>query len=302
MNGFDISSHQAGIDLSKIDCDFIITKATEGYYYTNPDFVRSFEQGIATGKRMGIYHYANGTDPIKEAKFFLKKIEPYLGKAILCLDWERSNNRSYGYNDADWCMRFMDYVYDTVGIKMFLYISAGLRNKFQKVLDKYYFWAAQYADFSPVYEFQEHPWNEGAYECEIRQYTSCFWMPNIWRSRLDTNKAYITPEQWDAMAALPMEEPEDPEQQEYTTDELAQQVLNGKWGNGGERRRLLEEAGYNYEEVQARVNAILDDENITRLAREVIAGKYGNGSERREKLGEMYQSVQKRVNQLLGYR
>ena len=96
MNGFDISSHQAGIDLSKIDCDFIITKATEGYYYTNPDFVRSFEQGIATGKRMGIYHYANGTDPIKEAKFFLKKIEPYLGKAILCLDWERSNNRSYG--------------------------------------------------------------------------------------------------------------------------------------------------------------------------------------------------------------
>ena len=30
MNGFDISSHQTGIDLSKIDCDFIITKATEG--------------------------------------------------------------------------------------------------------------------------------------------------------------------------------------------------------------------------------------------------------------------------------
>ena len=127
-------------------------------------------------------------------------------------------------------------------------------------------------------------------------------MPSIWRSRLDTNKAYITPEQWDAMAALPTEEPEDPEQQEYTTDELAQQVLNGKWGNGGERRRLLEEAGYNYEEVQERVNAIMADENITRLAREVIAGKYGNGSERREKLGEMYPSVQKRVNQLLGYR
>lgn len=299
MNGIDISSHQTGIDLSKINCDFVITKATEGKWYVNPDFVRSFEQGLATGKRMGIYHYADGTDPVKEAKHFMKTIEPYLGKAILCLDWERSNNISYGYNDADWCMRFMDYVYDTIGVKMFLYISAGLRGKFAKVLEKYYFWAAQYADFNPIYDFKEHPWNEGAYECDIRQYSSCLWLPKVWRSRLDVNKAYITGEQWDAMAALPEEVSEEHnEEKKYSVDELAQQVLNGKWGNGEERRRLLEEAGYNYQEVQDRVNAIVEDEEITKLAWRVIAGDFGNGIERRNKLGDKYKKVQKRVNQL----
>ena len=30
MNGIDISSWQTGIDLSKVPCDFVIIKATEG--------------------------------------------------------------------------------------------------------------------------------------------------------------------------------------------------------------------------------------------------------------------------------
>ncbi len=40
-------------------------------------------------------------------------------------------------------------------------------------------------------------------------------------------------------------------------DEVAQEVINGNWGNGEERRKRLTEAGYNYNEVQAKVNEIL---------------------------------------------
>lgn len=40
-------------------------------------------------------------------------------------------------------------------------------------------------------------------------------------------------------------------------DVIAREVINGKWGVGAERRRRLTEAGYNYEEVQKRVNEIL---------------------------------------------
>ena len=43
------------------------------------------------------------------------------------------------------------------------------------------------------------------------------------------------------------------------TDLLARQVLAGKWGNGAERRQRLTAAGYNYEQVQARVNELQDD-------------------------------------------
>lgn len=44
-----------------------------------------------------------------------------------------------------------------------------------------------------------------------------------------------------------------------TVFELAQEVLDGKWGNGDERKRRLTEAGYNYDAVQKKVNAILSD-------------------------------------------
>lgn len=30
MNGIDISNHQKGLDISKVPCDFVIMKATEG--------------------------------------------------------------------------------------------------------------------------------------------------------------------------------------------------------------------------------------------------------------------------------
>lgn len=40
-------------------------------------------------------------------------------------------------------------------------------------------------------------------------------------------------------------------------DEIAQEVIDGKWGVGMERRAKLTDAGYNYSMVQARVNDIL---------------------------------------------
>lgn len=40
-------------------------------------------------------------------------------------------------------------------------------------------------------------------------------------------------------------------------EEVAKEVINGKWGNGVERRANLINAGYNYSMVQAKVNEIL---------------------------------------------
>lgn len=42
-----------------------------------------------------------------------------------------------------------------------------------------------------------------------------------------------------------------------TIDELAREVLNGKWGSGADRRKRLTAAGYNYSAVQARVNELI---------------------------------------------
>ena len=40
-------------------------------------------------------------------------------------------------------------------------------------------------------------------------------------------------------------------------DEVAREVIAGKWGNGADRKNRLTAAGYDYEAVQNRVNEIL---------------------------------------------
>lgn len=42
-----------------------------------------------------------------------------------------------------------------------------------------------------------------------------------------------------------------------SVDEVAREVIQGKWGNGSERKNRLTAAGYNYNEVQKRVNELL---------------------------------------------
>lgn len=91
-----------------------------------------------------------------------------------------------------------------------------------------------------------------------------------------------------------------------SVDELAQEVINGQWGNGDDRKARLTAAGYDYAAVQAKVNAMLaaPSVDIDALAREVIRGDWGNGTERKTRLTAEYgsavaQSVQDRVNQLL---
>lgn len=86
--------------------------------------------------------------------------------------------------------------------------------------------------------------------------------------------------------------------------EVAKEVINGQWGNGSDRRIALENAGYNYSEVQNKVNELVggSSSDLTAVARDVIAGKYGNGQERKDKLkaaGYDPAVVQKKVNELL---
>lgn len=87
--------------------------------------------------------------------------------------------------------------------------------------------------------------------------------------------------------------------------EVAQEVIDGKWGNGQDRKNRLTAAGYNYDEVQNYVNKLLSapkKKSIDEVAREVIAGKWGNGQDRKNRLtaaGYDYDAVQKKVNEIL---
>lgn len=95
---------------------------------------------------------------------------------------------------------------------------------------------------------------------------------------------------------------ENPVDNSKSIEELAKEVIAGKYGNGEERKQKL---GNLYNEVQAKVNSIYGQSvshktpNIEELAKAVIRGEYGNGQERKNKLGNLYNEVQKRVNEIL---
>ena len=101
-----------------------------------------------------------------------------------------------------------------------------------------------------------------------------------------------------------VESPSEPEKK--TVDEIAREVIAGKWSSGSERKQKLTAAGYDYRAIQDRVNLLLlgpsEKKTVDEIAREVIAGKWSSGSERKQKLtaaGYDYRAIQNRVNELL---
>lgn len=91
-------------------------------------------------------------------------------------------------------------------------------------------------------------------------------------------------------------------------DEVAKEVIEGKWGNGEARKENLEAAGYDYSKVQDRVNELMDKKekpkkSVSEVTKEVIDGKWGNGETRKKKLeaaGYDYDKIQAEVNKLMG--
>lgn len=254
MNGIDISAWQgdAGIDLSKIAYDFCIVKATEGTDYKNRYFAAHCDAVLKKKKLLGAYHYANGSDPQIEADHFLAYVKKYIGKAVLVLDWEAKNNHQFGKNDLEWCLKWCNYVYRKTGIKPLIYIQKSAMNAVKKA--GYGLWIAQYPDYVET-GYQEHPWNEGKYNCLIRQYTSVGKLSG-YSGSLDLNKAYISAASWNKLAGK-VKKTSASTTVKKNVNTLAKEVLAGKWGNGQERIDRLKAAGYNVDVIQSRVNEIL---------------------------------------------
>ena len=312
MKGIDISGWQKGIQLDKIDLDFVIIKATQGTTITSYSFADQASQAFKLGKKVGFYHYAGGGGAEAEAKHFINVVKPYLGKAILVLDWEGEQNPNFGN-----CAYAIDLLAQikklSGGITPFIYMSKSYVRQWAAawatIAKEMPLWCAQYAN-NQITGYQENPWTDAkgfgpwGDGCTIYQYSSHGRL-NGWASNLDLDKAFITPEQWDAYASgsgAPAAAPK-------SVDELAQEVIEGKWGNGVDRKAKLTAAGYDYAAVQNKVNEIAGavapsgkKNTVTELAKEVIEGKWGNNPQRKKALiaaGYEYDAIQKKVDQLM---
>ena len=132
---------------------------------------------------------------------------------------------------------------------------------------------------------------------------------SVKRRTLAVNGRYIrgygVPKYDAEQAVAPKEEPK--EEPTKTNTQVAREVLNGKWGNGADRKKRLTEAGYDYNAVQKEVNRLYNSSKTTlksneAIAKEVIQGKWGVGAARKQKLTEAgydYATIQALVNKML---
>ena len=143
LNGIDVSSNQAKLNVSTYPCDFVICKATEGTGYVNPFCDVHYQQAKRSGKLLGVYHYARpdaGNSPEAEADYFLKNITGYIGKAILALDLECAGWQKY----SEWSKKWLDRVYEKTGVRPLFYSSGDGFANFKDMVNagKYGVWAA----------------------------------------------------------------------------------------------------------------------------------------------------------------
>ena len=252
LNGIDISNWQSGINLAVVPCDFVVIKATEGTGYVNPDYERAYRQAKTAGKCLGIYHYASGGNIQAEAEYFLKNAGSRVGEAMLVLDWEGRSNPAFGVNDREWVKAWCNYISTKTSVNPVVYVQQSMMSRLQNI-GNYGLWVAQYASMEPI-GYQENPWNEGAYACVMRQYSSSGRLSG-WNGNLDLNKFYGDRQAWSRYAGkgnqtTPEKPSEEEENQEGTTLDLVFRTMRGEFGNGEERKSWL---GTRYGEVQGTI-------------------------------------------------
>ena len=281
LKGIDISHHQRGIDLGAVNVDFVICKATEGNGYTDEMCDTFYQKAKSLGKKLGVYHFARpdlGNSPEAEADWFVKETLGYHKEAMLILDWESGN-----LQDTTWARKWLDRVYSKTGVKPVIYMSASVMssaNWGDVVAGDYGLWVANYGSNNGTAQeevFNRYPlkyWDFYA----LWQYTSVGRL-NGYNGNLDLNYFSGDGTAWDKYAggSPSSSKPSNPVETK-STDELAREVIAGKYGNGDARKQAL---GSRYDEVQARVNEILGtnkveyymvqkNDNLTK-----IANKYG---------------------------
>lgn len=300
MQGIDISNWQNGIDLNTVPYDFVICKATQGVSYVSPDCARQVEQARARGKLFGVYHYIDGSGAQAEADYFLDNIANWIGEGVLCLDWESNQNSAWG--NEDYLRQVAQRVIDRTGIPPVIYVQQSRMAQVKPIADALNcaLWIAQYANMNAT-GYQDAPWNEGAYSCAIRQYSSCGRLSG-YSGNLDLNKAYMDAAAWKKYAnpsggaSAPSPAPSKPSASvpSGSTLDLVYHIVTNDI-NGDARRDYC---GSRYDEVQGFINDT-HDASASTLAAWIKAGKYGNNPVRQtviEACDGKYQEAQDIIN------
>lgn len=176
------------------ESDFVIIKATQGVSYKHTSFFTAMaKKAVKDGMLIGAYHYAAGGDPKKEADYFIDVVGSYVGKAVLALDWERTQNKSWG--SRTWCKAFIDRVKEKTGVTCMIYVNNEGLKHVDNLCGRVPLWFAGFPTDANSWTVPKFKYNLGKWkDYAIWQFTSS-------GEKVDRNTTDLTSLQWRAMAA-----------------------------------------------------------------------------------------------------
>lgn len=249
MKGIDVSEHNGNInwDLVKNEIGFAILRLGWTGNHSNHTLDKQFERNYAECKRLGIpvgvyvYNYCNTEDTVRSgAEWTLKNLNNKTLELPVYIDMEDNTIRALGKEKlTNICIAFNSVIEESgrwAGVYANLDWFTNFLNK-EEIKRRYTTWIAHYGVNIDKYK--------GQYD--MLQYTSAGRINGI-AGNVDLNEMYR-----DLITEINGKK-EEPKPVLKSIDEIANEVINGAWGNGEERKRRLEEAGYNYQDVQNRVN------------------------------------------------
>lgn len=295
--GIDVSAWQGKIDWEKVKphVDFAIIRLGYGQNTLDSQVKRNISECNRLGIPYGVYwfSYAYNVDRAKnEARNAIAHLKE-LGAKLdypFWFDWEydsRSHAEKLGYTVSNQLLRDMAAAFCTIveeaGYYAGIYANRDyVHNHYgEEIFQRFDLWYA-YLDTESDRDVNLHQFAFDYHIDGISGDVDVNWCmadyPNIIAGMVATS-AY-----------------------EKSIDELAQEVLEGRHGNGEDRVKKL---GVMYTFVQDRVNEILAErkaEQVTKVAWSVLLGDYGNEPDRSRLLiakGYDPEEIQGKVNELV---
>lgn len=281
MKVIDVSKHQGSIDWAKVKdhIDGAIIRCGFGSDIRSQDDVRfkeNVEGCIKHGIPFGVYlySYAKSVAAAKsEALHVIRLLAPYKDKISFPVYYDLEEPGTE-LGSVERAKIFCDMV-EAEGYWCGIYANQYWWQKILKNgLDRYTKWVAKYSTLKPT-------GISGTYD--IWQYSSKGSVPGI-NGNVDMNICYRDfPAEIKGTATVPVPA-------KKSNEEIAKEVLEGKWGIGVERKNRLTEAGYDYAAIQTIVNEMLKDDDEVKYH---IVQKDEVLSEIAKKYGTTYQALAK---------
>lgn len=301
--GIDVSHYQKKIDWAKAKkvVEFSILKIGEGRYSNQKDeyFERNYSECKRLGIPVGVYSYAYAQS-VAEAKEEAKRVIEWLNGRDLDLpvyyDMENANMQKLGKNQlTEIAIAFCHEIEKAgywAGIYANLYWYSNLLDT-EKLKKMFTLWIAN-VDFT-------HEQNKYEGKFDMFQYS---WVGKVDGiiANVDMNVMYR-----DLITDVRNSKNATNNITRKSEDEIVQEIMKGLWGNGEERKQKLQNAGYEYNSIQSKVNEFIR-QNSNRKSNEEIAkeivekGNWGVGQERIDNLtkaGYNAEEIQKIVNSLM---